>query len=29
MMVSGGYKEGMAAGMNNLDEYFLTLVTNK
>ncbi|HLZ88050.1 MAG TPA: hypothetical protein VKQ52_12435, partial [Puia sp.] len=26
-MVSGGYKEGLAAGMSNLDEYFRTLVT--
>ena len=29
MMVSGGYKEGLAAGLNNLDEYLLALVTNK
>ena len=29
MMVSGGYKEGMAAGLSNLDEYFRTLVTSK
>jgi uncharacterized protein YndB with AHSA1/START domain len=29
MMVTRGYKEGLAMGMNNLDEYFLTLVTNK
>jgi uncharacterized protein YndB with AHSA1/START domain len=28
-MVAGGYKDGLAAGMNNLDEYLLTLVTNK
>jgi len=29
MMVSRGYKEGMAAGLSNLDEYLLTLVPNK
>jgi uncharacterized protein YndB with AHSA1/START domain len=29
MMVSGGYKEGLAAGLSNLDEYLLTLVTSK
>ena len=29
MMASGGFKEGTAAAMNNLDEYLLTLVTNK
>jgi uncharacterized protein YndB with AHSA1/START domain len=29
MMASGGFKEGTAAGMNNLDEYLLTLVTHK
>src|ERR1700733_4638895 len=29
MLVSGGWKEGLAAGLNNLDEYFLTLVTTK
>ncbi len=27
--IAMGYKEGVAAGMNNLDEYFLTLVTSK
>jgi uncharacterized protein YndB with AHSA1/START domain len=29
MMVSGGYKEGMAAGLSNLDEYLRTMVTSK
>lgn len=29
MMVSGGYKEGLAMGMANLDELLLTLVINK
>jgi uncharacterized protein YndB with AHSA1/START domain len=29
MMASGGFKEGTAAAMNNLDEYLLTLVTSK
>jgi PhnB protein len=29
MMATGGYKEGMAAGFDNLDKYLLTLVTNK
>jgi uncharacterized protein YndB with AHSA1/START domain len=29
MMASGGFKEGTAAAMDNLDEYLLTLVTNK
>ncbi len=29
MMVSGGYKEGLAAGMSNLDEYLRTVVTSK
>ena len=29
MLVSLGYKEGLAAGMTNLDEYFLSLVTSK
>jgi len=29
MMVSGGYKEGLAGGLSNLDEYLRTLVTNK
>ena len=29
MLASMGFKEGMAAAMNNLDEYLLTLVTNK
>jgi PhnB protein len=29
MMASGGFKEGLAMGMNNLDEYFLSLVTAK
>jgi uncharacterized protein YndB with AHSA1/START domain len=28
-MVSGGFKEGTAAALGNLDEYLLTLVTNK
>jgi uncharacterized protein YndB with AHSA1/START domain len=27
--VTTGYKEGLAAGMNNLDEYLLTLVASK
>jgi uncharacterized protein YndB with AHSA1/START domain len=29
MMVSKGYKEGLSMGLNNLDEYLLTLVTSK
>ena len=29
MMVEKGWKEGMIAGFNNLDEYFHTLVKNK
>ena len=29
MLVAAGYKEGLAAGLNNLDEYLLTLVTSK
>jgi PhnB protein len=29
MVVSRGFKEGTAAAMNNLDEYFLTLVASK
>ena len=29
MMATNGFKEGTAMGFNNLDEYFLTLVTNK
>ncbi len=29
MMVAGGYKEGLAAGFANLDEYLRTLITNK
>jgi uncharacterized protein YndB with AHSA1/START domain len=29
MMVSRGYKEGMAMGLSNLDEYFSSLVTNR
>ena len=29
MMATGGYKEGMAAGFRNLDDYLLTLITNK
>jgi uncharacterized protein YndB with AHSA1/START domain len=29
MMVSGGYKEGVAAGLSNLDEYLRTMVTSK
>jgi PhnB protein len=29
MMVSKGFKEGTAIAMGNLDEYLLTLVTNK
>jgi uncharacterized protein YndB with AHSA1/START domain len=29
MMVSGGYKEGLAAGLSNLDEYLRTMVTSK
>ena len=29
MIVSMGYKEGLAVGLNNLDELLLTLVTNK
>jgi uncharacterized protein YndB with AHSA1/START domain len=29
MMVSLGWKEGLVAGLNNLDEYFRTLVTTK
>ena len=29
MMVARGYKEGLAMGMNNLDEYLRTLVINK
>jgi uncharacterized protein YndB with AHSA1/START domain len=29
MMVSGGYKEGLAMGLVNLDEYLLTLITQK
>jgi uncharacterized protein YndB with AHSA1/START domain len=29
MMASGGYKQGLAGGFSNLDEYLLTLVTNK
>ena len=28
MMVAGGYKEGMAAGLSNLDEYFRALVAS-
>ncbi len=28
-LVAGGFKEGTAAAMGNLDEYLLTLVTNK
>jgi uncharacterized protein YndB with AHSA1/START domain len=28
-MASGGYKEGLVAGMNNLDEYLRTMVTSK
>jgi hypothetical protein len=27
--VAMGYKEGLAMGMNNLDEYFLSLVPGK
>jgi uncharacterized protein YndB with AHSA1/START domain len=29
MMASGGFIEGTAAAMNNLDEYLLALITNK
>ncbi|HEY4064309.1 MAG TPA: SRPBCC domain-containing protein [Puia sp.] len=29
MMATNGFKEGTAAGYENLDEYLLTLVTNK
>ena len=29
MMVARGYKEGLAMGLNNLDEYLRTLVINK
>jgi uncharacterized protein YndB with AHSA1/START domain len=29
MMIAKGFKEGTAAGLTNLDEYLLTLVTNK
>jgi uncharacterized protein YndB with AHSA1/START domain len=29
MMATGGFKEGTAAGFENLDKYFRTLVTNK
>ena len=29
MMATGGFKEGMAAGMSNLDEYFRSLVPSK
>ncbi|HEY4286495.1 MAG TPA: SRPBCC domain-containing protein [Puia sp.] len=29
MMATNGFKEGTAAGFNNLDEYLLTLITNK
>ena len=29
MLVSLGYIEGLAAGMTNLDEYFLSLITSK
>ena len=29
MMVERGYKEGLALGLNNLDEYLLTVVTKK
>ena len=29
IMVSGGYKEGLVMGMNNLDEYLHSLVTAK
>jgi hypothetical protein len=29
MMATGGFKEGTAAAMGNLDEYLLTLVTDK
>jgi hypothetical protein len=29
MLVSLGYKEGLAAGMRNLDDYFASLVTSK
>jgi uncharacterized protein YndB with AHSA1/START domain len=29
MMVAKGYKEGLAAGLNNLDEYLRNLVTTK
>jgi uncharacterized protein YndB with AHSA1/START domain len=29
MMVSRGYREGLAAGMSNLDEYLLNLVPSK
>lgn len=29
MMASGGYKEGLAAGLSNLDEYLRTVVTSK
>ena len=29
MMVSRGFKEGTAAALSNLDDYLLTLVTNK
>ena len=29
MMVERGYKEGLALGLNNLDEYLLTVVTSK
>jgi activator of Hsp90 ATPase-like protein len=29
MLVSLGYKEGLAAGLSNLDEYFSALVTSK
>jgi uncharacterized protein YndB with AHSA1/START domain len=29
MIVSLGYKEGLAAGLSNLDEYFRTLVNSK
>ena len=28
-MATGGFKEGTAAAMGNLDDYLLTLVTNK
>jgi hypothetical protein len=29
MLVSLGYKEGLAAGMRNLDDYFASLVPSK